>query len=112
MGKLTRARAQAEADHRAVRRQVAHIERLTGGVLVPRDKVKELVHVQRLLVALVKQLGRVRITGGELAALKDGDSLKAKVDGDTTTLTYAPAEQPEEPQPTEEQAASEMDDNA
>lgn len=83
-------RQESEAQARALRREVMSIERRTGGILLNRTKVEELLHTQRMLVAIVKAQGRVRIVNAELEALVEGDSLKARREGDSTMLTYAP----------------------
>lgn len=46
--------------------------------------------MRNVLFALVRQMGRVRITEAEMAALTDGDSLNAEKHGDTYVITFKP----------------------
>lgn len=47
--------------------------------------------MRNVLFALVRQLGRVRITEAEMAALTEGDSLNAEKVGDTYVISFKPA---------------------
>jgi hypothetical protein len=78
--------------NRGQRRKAASIERQTGGTLVDTKALEQLHEMQRLFLALVRREGRVRVEQADLDALREGDSIKGKMDRGTITITFEPAQ--------------------
>jgi hypothetical protein len=66
-------------------------DRADGMVRVAMEDIEELLRAQRMLVAIVKSQGRVRLRKEELESLSQGDSVKSARDGDALVLTYTAA---------------------
>lgn len=81
--------------NRAQRRAAEKVERQTGGILVDQHHLKQLVDAQRMLLAIVKEQGRVRVSEETLASLREGDTIKGKLHDGAVTLTFDGAPAPE-----------------
>lgn len=82
--------------NRAQRRAAEKVERQTGGVLVDRHILEQLDRANKMLLAIVKEQGRVRISQETLTSLREGDSIKGKTQDGSITLAFEGAEPEQE----------------
>lgn len=68
-------------------------------VRVPVAAIEDLHRAQRLLMAIVKEQGRCRVSTKTMESLTEGDRITAKHDGDGMIVSYVAGEQPAEGAP-------------